>query len=185
MKIFTINNKKEEKFLRQKTAKFDFKTRSTSSGQEFTKKEISDLVKKMRETMTTAIGIGLSANQVGLNLRFFVVQISDKPLERNKNNKIILPPPESIKFYAIFNPEIIKFSEKKIVTEEGCLSVPGIYGEVERPEKIILIGQDKNGKKIKIKAFGLLARVFQHETDHLNGILFIDKCLKIVKLKIQ
>ena len=177
MKIFTIANKKEEKFLRRKTAEFDF--------QEFTKKEIDELVKKMRETMTTAIGIGLSANQVGLDLRLFVAQISDKPLKRDKNNKIILPPPESMKFYAIFNPKIIKASEKKSVLEEGCLSVPGVYGLVERPEKITLTGCDKNGRKIKIKAQGLLARVFQHEVDHLNGILFIDKAKNIQKIEIR
>lgn len=182
MKIFTIANKNEKKFLRQKTAGFDFQTHSTNSGQEFTKKEINDLIKKMREIMTKAIGIGLSANQIGLNLKLFVVQISDKPLKRDENNKIILSPPESIKFYAIFNPKIVKFSKEKTIMEEGCLSVPGVYGLVERPEKITLIGQDKNNKKIKIKAFGLLARVFQHEVDHLNGILFIDKCKEIYKI---
>jgi peptide deformylase len=185
MKILTINNRKEKKFLRKKTAKFDFSTRSTSSGQEFTKKEIDDLIKQMREIMTEAMGIGLSANQLGLNLRLFVAQIPDEPLKRDKNNKIILPPPESMKFYAIFNPEIIKFSKEKkekIVMEEGCLSAPGIYGEVERPEKITLVGYDKNAKKIKIKAWGLLARVFQHEVDHLNGILFIDRCKKVLPL---
>lgn len=175
MKIFTINNKKENKFLRQKAAEFDFLTHSTTSGLKFTKKEINDLIKKMRETMTAAIGIGLSANQIGLNLRMFIVQISDKPPQKDKNNKIILPSPNKMKFYSIFNPEIIKFSEKKIIIEEGCLSIPSVHAKVERSEKITLIGYDKNGKKIKIKAFGLLARVFQHETDHLNGILFIDK----------
>lgn len=174
-KIFTVNNKKEAKFLRKKTADFDFSR--------FTKKEIIELVKKMREIMTEAVGIGLSANQLGLNLRLFVAQISDEPLKRDKNNKIILPPPEKMKFYAIFNPEIKKFSKEKIVMEEGCLSVPGIYGDVERSEKITLVGYDKSGKKIKIKAWGLLARVFQHEVDHLNGILFIDRTKNIKKIE--
>lgn len=160
--------------MRRKTADFDFS--------KHTKKEIDDLIKKMRETMTKAVGIGLSANQVGLNLRMFVVQISDKPLQRDKNNKIILPLSDEMKFYAVFNPEIIKFFKKTSVMEEGCLSVPEIYGEVERPEKIILVGQDKNGEKIRINADGLLARVFQHETDHLNGILFIDKAKNIYKV---
>ena len=167
MKILTVNNKKEEKFLRHKTAEFDF------GG--FTKKEINELIKKMRETMTKAIGIGLSANQIGLNLRFFVVQI---PKITNDQR----PTTNDKKFYAIFNPEIVKFSEKKSLMEEGCLSVPGVYGMVERPEKITLAGYNKNGKKLKIKAFGLLSRVFQHETDHLNGILFIDKCKEIYKI---
>ena len=177
MKILTIANKKEEKFLRAKTADFDF--------QAFTKKEINDLIKKMREIMLNANGIGLSANQVGLNMKMFVALIPKKLLERDEKNKIIMPSPDEAKFYAIFNPEIIKFSKQTEIIEEGCLSVPGINGEVERPSKITLIGQDKNAKKIKIKAEGLTARVFQHETDHLNGILFIDKCLKIEKLEIQ
>ncbi len=156
MKIFTIANKTEKKFLRQKTAEFGFN--------KFTKKEINDLVKKMREVMKTHNGVGLSANQLGLDLRFFVAQV---PQQR---------------FYVIFNPQIIKFSEKKVILEEGCLSVPGMAGEVERAEKITLTGFDKNGRKIKIKAWGLLARVFQHETDHLNGILFIDKTKKLYRL---
>ncbi len=183
MKIFTINNKKEEKFLRQKTVEFDFSTHSTSLGQEFTKKELDELIEKMRGIMTEARGIGLSANQLGLNLKFFVAQISDKPLKRDENNKVIMAPPELMKFYAIFNPEIIKFSEEKIVMEEGCLSVPGIYGLVERPVRITLVGRDENNKKIRIKASGILARVFQHEFDHLNGILFIDKAKDIHKIK--
>ncbi len=172
-KIFTINNKLEEKFLRKKTAIFDF--------QEFSKKEIGELIKKMRQIMRDNNGVGLSANQIGLNMRLFVAQLPKEPLKRDENNKIILPPSESMKFYAVFNPEIIKFSAKKAILEEGCLSVPRIYGEVERPEKITLEGLDKNNKKIKIKAFGLLARIFQHETDHLNGILFIDKAKNLKK----
>ncbi|MEK7162864.1 MAG: peptide deformylase [Patescibacteria group bacterium] len=175
MKIFTIADKKEEKFLRIKTADFNF--------QELTKKEINELIKKMRETMTRAIGVGLSANQVGLNLKMFIALIPEKSLEQDEKNKIILSPSEKMKFYAIFNPEIIKFSEKKSIMEEGCLSVPGIYGLVKRSEKITLIGQDKNAKKIKIKAFGLLAVVFQHEVDHLNGVLFIDRCKKIYSIE--
>ncbi|PIR44056.1 peptide deformylase [Candidatus Wolfebacteria bacterium CG10_big_fil_rev_8_21_14_0_10_31_9] len=169
-KILTINNKIEEKFLRKKTADFDFS--------KFTKKELKDLLKIMRKIMRESIGIGLSANQIGLNLRFFVAQISTTPIKRDENNKIILPPDSSMKFYAIFNPEIVKFSDDKIIIEEGCLSVPGYYGEVERPEKIVLEYYNRYGKKIKIKADGLLARVFQHEVDHLNGVLFIDKIKK-------
>ncbi len=176
MKILTIDNKKEEKFLWRKTADFDF--------QMFTKKEINELIKKMKEIMLQANGIGLSANQVGLNLKMFVALIPKKPLKRDERNKIIIPSPDEAKFYAIFNPEIIKFSKQTEVIEEGCLSVPGVLGEVERPKKITIIDFDKNGRKIKIKADGLTARVFQHETDHLNGILFIDKAKNIKKIEI-
>lgn len=164
MKIFTVNHKKEEKFLRRKTAKFDF--------QKFNQAEIRDLIKKMREVMAAAYGIGLSANQIGLDLKLFVAQMPK--INRTGTQ-------EPLKFYAIFNPEIIKSSKEKSIMEEGCLSVPGMSGLVERPEKITLIGYDKNGKKIKIKAWGLLARIFQHEVDHLNGILFIDKAKDIQK----
>jgi len=175
MKIFTINNKEEEKFLRLKVADFDF--------DKFGKKEISELLKTMRGIMIEARGIGLSANQLGLDLKFFVAQISDKPLKRDENNKSIMPSLDEMEFYAIFNPEIVKFSKEKILTEEGCLSVPGVYGLVERSAKITIVGRDENDKKIKIKASGILARVFQHEFDHLNGVLFIDKASNIHKIK--
>ncbi len=164
IKILTIQNKKDEKFLRKKTASFDFS--------KFTRPEISDLVKRMREAMRIGNGIGLSANQIGLPLRVFVAQIP-----KNEESD------EPSKFYAIFNPEITKFSEKKITMEEGCLSVPEVFGEVERPEKITLEGSDRYGKRIKIKAWGILARVFQHEMDHLNGILFIDRAKNVYPIK--
>ena len=80
-----------------------------------------------------------------------------------------------MKFYAVFNPRIEKSGGEKLFLEEGCLSVPGKYGAVERFERVVLAGFDRNGKPLKIKAWGLLAHVFQHEVDHLNGILFIGK----------
>ena len=156
--IWIITEKKEVKLLRKKTAKFDFSKHS--------RKEIQTLIKTMREAMKAAGGIGLSANQIGLDMKVFIAQ------------------PEN-KFYAVFNPELAKESNEEVLMEEGCLSVPSRYGAVQRPEKVTLIGQDSNGKKIKIKAWGILARVFQHETDHLNGILFIDKAEKIEKTKNQ
>jgi len=153
MKIITIKNKRDEKILREKTADFDFG--------KLNQKEIKKLIDDMRKQMIEAQGIGLAANQIGMNVKIFVAQI---PNEKG-----------GVKFYAIFNPKIEKISSSKSVMEEGCLSVPETYGEVERPEKITLTGYDQNGKKIKIKAWDLLARVFQHEVDHLNGKLFIDK----------
>lgn len=110
--------------------------------------------------MKKANGIGLSANQIGLDMRVFVAQ------------------PEN-KFYAVFNPEILKTSGEAKVIEEGCLSVPDVYGNVTRPDRVLLSGYDANGNKIKIKAWGILARVFQHEVDHLNGGIFIDKATEI------
>ena len=79
------------------------------------------------------------------------------------------------KFYALFNPKILKSSIETLIEDEGCLSIPKTYGVVERNEKVILTAYDKSNNPIKIKAIGVLARVFQHEVDHLNGVLFIDK----------
>lgn len=155
MSIWTINNKKQEKFLRRKADDFDFKKHG--------KKEIRELAAKMRREMNKAGGIGLSANQLGLNMKVFVAKIDNK-------------------FYALFNPKITKESAEKNLMEEGCLSVPGKFGYVERADKVVLEAFNINGKKVKIKAWGLLARVFQHEADHLNGVLFIDKTKKIYKL---
>ena len=158
-KIVTIESKKDEKFLRHKTEDFNF--------EKFTKKEINELVAQMKHVMRKASGLGLSANQVGLNSRAFVAEI---PGADNK-----------MKFYAVFNPKIEKASSEKNSFEEGCLSVPLTYGEVERPERVTLVGYDKNGKPLKIKAWGLLSRVFQHEVDHLEGKLFVDKAKNIHK----
>jgi peptide deformylase len=155
--IWVINEKKEEKFLRKKTVDFDFK--------KFTKKEIANLLVNMRQIMRRANGVGLSANQIGLNLNMFVAEVPDA---------------EGImKFYAIFNPKIEKKSGEIVTLEEGCLSVPGKWGHVPRAERVTLVGFDKNDKPIKIKAWGLLAQVFQHETDHLQGKLFIDRTKKV------
>ncbi len=151
--IVTVGTKADEKFLRKKTAAFDFK--------KFSKKEIAELIAKMKRMMRAAKGIGLSANQIGLKLKCFVAEVPNQQGE--------------MKFYAVFNPRIEKSAGEKLLLEEGCLSVPGKYGHVERFEKVNLSGYDKNEKPIKIKAWGLLAHVFQHEVDHLNGIIFTDK----------
>ena len=151
--IVTTRKKSDEKFLRKKTQRFDFSAHS--------KKEIQDLVKRMREAMKLANGVGLSANQIGLTYRVFVAQVPDaqgKP-----------------KFYAAFNPELSKFSDEIESQDEGCLSVPEPYGPVARHYRLMLTAQDQHGRPLKIKAWGLLARVFQHECDHLDGKLFVDK----------
>jgi len=155
--ILTIDDKKKEKFLRQKTVDFDFK--------KSTPKEINELLQRMKKIMRAANGIGLSANQIGLNHKVFVAEIPD--------------PQGSLKFYAIFNPYIEKTGDETVVLEEGCLSIPGKFGAVTRTTRINVTGFDKAGRPIKIKAWGLLARVFQHEIDHLNGKLFIDRTKKV------
>ena len=158
MKILITDNKKDEKFLRQKTANFDFA--------KFGKKEIRELVRAMRLIMKDAQGVGLSANQIGLNLNCFVAEVNGK-------------------FYSIFNPKLEKASKETITEEEGCLSVPNFFGQVARSEKVFLTGLDASGHKIKIKAWGLLARVFQHEADHLSGKLCVDKAKGLHKITPQ
>ncbi|MEK7640979.1 MAG: peptide deformylase [Patescibacteria group bacterium] len=154
-KIVTIANKKDEKFLRTKTASFDFK--------KYSKKEVRELIQRMKRDMQEASGVGLSANQIGLDMKVFIARVESK-------------------FYAIFNPEIIQSSAETNSLDEGCLSIPGIYGRVERPAKVTLKGWDAMGRPIKIKAWGLLAKVFQHEVDHLNGKLFIDKAKQVERI---
>ena len=147
MRILTINDKKDNKFLRKKTSAFDFNSMS--------KDELRNLINDMKKTMKDADGMGLAANQVGLDFSMFIAEVDDK-------------------FYAIFNPEITKTSEGTEFLEQGCLSVPDDRLEVTRPSEITLKGFDRNGKRVKIKAWGFLAQVLQHEVDHLNGKLIID-----------
>lgn len=155
--ILEIGSKKDAKFLRKRTVDFDF-SRST-------KREASELVARMRRIMHAANGIGLSANQIGLPWRVFVAEVPDAQ--------------GGTKFYAVFNPRLEKTSDETISYEEGCLSVPGKWGDVVRAERVIVSGLDKAGKPSKVKAWGLLARVFQHEIDHLDGKLFIDKAKSV------
>ena len=155
--IVTVAQKKDEKFLRKKTMPFDFK--------KFTRKEVNNLIIRMRHAMHVANGIGLSANQIGLEFSVFVAEVPDAQ--------------GGTKFYAVFNPKIEKMDKTTITFEEGCLSVPGKWGEVTRAEQIVVSGYNKMGKPVKVKAWGLLSRIFQHEIDHLNGKLFIDKAKKI------
>jgi len=122
------------------------------------------LADDMLETMHEAYGIGLAAPQIGLLQRLFVAEL---PEDEND--------PQSGKPFVLVNPEVIKFASKEVEGEEGCLSIPTWYGMVWRPEWIVVKAQDVNGKPIKVRAEGLLARVFLHEMDHLDGVLFVDR----------
>jgi peptide deformylase (EC 3.5.1.88) len=121
---------------------------------------IQKLIDDMIETMYKANGVGLSAPQVGVSKRIIVVDTSP----RQENQSLIV----------LINPEIIN-SEGEIISEEGCLSLPGFITRLQRKQKVFVKGLDKNGKEIEIEAEGLLARAFQHEIDHLEGILLIDR----------
>jgi peptide deformylase len=127
-------------------------------------KEIKNLVKEMKKIMIQRNGVGLAANQIGKNLSIFVAY----------DNK---------KFYTFINPEIVKFFGKEKIMEEGCLSVPNVWGRIKRYEGVVVSYQDLFGKRKKLKAKGLLAQIIQHEIDHLNGVLFIDKAIEVMDLK--
>lgn len=140
------------KILRQKSI----------SIKEFHTKELDILVKNMSDTLLESKGAGLAAPQIGKNIQLIAI---------NTKEGIV----------TLFNPIIIKKSWKKNIDEEGCLSVPGIFGLVKRSNAIIVKAQDIDGKKTTLNANGLISRVLQHEIDHLNGILFIDRVLKITQ----
>lgn len=125
--------------------------------------EIITLLDDMGETMEDYNGIGLAAPQVGVLQRVIIVKVS-----------------EEAELIELINPKIIK--EKGQERDmEGCLSIPGIYGEVTRSKEVVVEGIDRTGKKRRIRGSGLLARALQHEIDHLNGVLFIDKVEKYLE----
>ena len=125
--------------------------------------KLAAFAKRMLETMRSANGVGLAAPQVGVLLRLFVVELPED--EENEQ------PAET---YIVFNPEVVKGKGEEI-GYEGCLSIPGYIGEVARQEEITVKGLDERGRKVRLRVEGYLARVFQHEIDHLNGILYTDR----------
>ena len=129
--------------------------------------DIRKLLDDMLKTMYAAPGIGLAAVQIGILKRIIVIDISKK---EEKKNPIFL-----------INPEIIFQSKETSTYEEGCLSLPGHFAEIERPAKCKIEYIDYNGKKAELEAEGLLSTCIQHEIDHLNGILFIDYLSKLKK----
>ena len=129
--------------------------------------ELRRLLDDMLETMYAAPGIGLAAVQVGILKRLIVIDISK---DKEKKNPLFL-----------INPEIVSKSKNTSIHEEGCLSLPGHFAEIERPAECQINFLDYNGKKKVISAKGLLSTCIQHEVDHLNGILFIDYLSKLKK----
>ncbi|HHS97899.1 MAG TPA: peptide deformylase [Chloroflexi bacterium] len=126
--------------------------------------DIRQLVEDMFETMRAANGVGLAAVQVGVPLRVIVVEIPED-----------LDDPDAGTSLALVNPELARVSKETEEGVEGCLSVPGWLGNVLRHRQVTVKGLDLKGRKVRLRATGYLARVLQHEIDHLNGILFIDR----------
>lgn len=130
---------------------------------DFEKDDVKFLIEQLKSTLSlTKNGVGLAGCQIGYPKRIFYVKTED--------------------FEKIFiNPEIVNTSNKISYMDEGCLSLPGLYGKVPRFKKVIVKAFDENKKKFKLKTKGFLAQIIQHEIDHLNGILFIEKATKIEK----
>ena len=130
--------------------------------------KFQNLIDDMVESLRDAPGVGLAAPQVDVPMRLIVVEFGDE------EDETILP-----KLYTLANPEIARHSRETVIGTEGCLSIPNLIGDVERYESITVKGLNRQGKPMKVKAKGWLARIFQHEIDHLNGILFTDLATQV------
>jgi peptide deformylase len=152
LEILTVEDAQQLKVLRSKSRKV----------QQVTPKHAA-FAQRMLETMREAIGVGLAAPQVGVLQRFFVAEI---PEDEETG--------EPAQTFILFNPEIVKGKGEQI-GYEGCLSIPGYIGEVARQDQVTVKGLNEKGKPVRLKVEGYVARVFQHEIDHLDGILFTDR----------
>jgi peptide deformylase len=137
---------------------------------------LKKLAQDMLETMRAHEGVGLAGPQIGIMQRIFVAEI---PLPKDEKTE---PHPQSGRAYILVNPEIAKASETLVEGQEGCLSLPHWQGLVERPEWVEVKAQNIEGRKIRLKVDDLLARIFMHEIDHLNGVLYIDHIKEPEKL---
>jgi len=124
------------------------------------------LLDDMFETMYAAPGIGLAAPQIGISKRIFTVDLQDEDDEKNGGPLVVI------------NPKFTQ-TEGEVEAIEGCLSVPGMIGEMIRFQRVVCVGLDRHGKRIKLEGEGLFARCLQHEMDHLDGILYIDKAKNV------
>ncbi len=137
-------------------------------------KDLQVLIDDMIETMREAPGVGLAAPQVAIQDRIIVVEYGEENDDGEEAPK---------KLYAVVNPEIVQASTEIETGVEACLSIPGLAGEVERFSQVTVKGQNRHGQPMKIKAEGWIARIFQHEIDHLEGILFVDRAVRVWKPK--
>ena len=140
--------------------------------------ELQTLVDDMVETMRQADGVGLAAPQVDVSQRVIVIEYAE-----GQENPDAEEEPKEPKLYILVNPEIVHQSPETVTANEACLSLPGYFGEVERYLSVSIKGQNRRGDPLKLKAQGWLARVFQHEIDHLDGVLYIDRATDIWKVE--
>jgi len=137
-------------------------------------KKLQTLIDDMIETMRAAPGVGLAAPQVSISERLIVVEYGEEEDEEDEGR-----PEGPKKLFVMINPEIVKTSPETLMGVEGCLSIPNLVGEVERHAAIQVKGLNRHGRPMKVKAEGWLARIFQHEIDHLNGMLFPDRATRV------
>jgi peptide deformylase len=130
---------------------------------------LSRLIEDMVETMHAAPGVGLAANQVGVPLQLAVIDLSSREDEEQRHPLLV-----------IINPEIL-IMEGSVIEEEGCLSIPDYAEKVKRAARVKVRAQDRTGKQFELEAEGLMAKALQHEIDHLNGLLFVDKLSPLKK----
>jgi peptide deformylase len=141
--------------------------------------ELQTMIDDMVETMRVAPGVGLAANQVNIPFRLIVVEYAETDeadSDESSTQEVVKIKP---RLYTIANPEIIRASQDTEIGVEGCLSVPGFVGEVDRALEITVKGFNRRGQPMRIKSEGWLARIFQHEIDHLDGVLFIDRAIRV------
>ncbi len=136
-------------------------------------KDLQALIDDMIETLRAAPGVGLAAPQVSQSIRLIVVEYGEEDEEGK--------PLEPKKLYVMVNPEIVSVTKEMEMGIEACLSIPGLAGEVERFTSIVVKGKNRFGKPMRVKAEGWLARIFQHEIDHLDGVLFTDRATNVWK----
>lgn len=143
--------------------------------------EIQKLMAQMIEAMYANQGIGLAAPQIGVGKRIIIVETAHET-RRAKNES---PEEAHRKPFAFLNPRIVKRSASHAVEEEGCLSLPEVFVPVKRAKEVQVVCQTPEGKEVRIQAKGLVARIFQHEVDHLNGTLLINRISPVTRFKIR
>lgn len=133
-----------------------------------TEPRFKETVAEMIDLMRKEEGVGLAAIQVGIAQKFFIYDDSEKQDDPR----------------VLVNPVIVSSSDETAVSDEGCLSFPGVYFEVERPEAVVVEGLDEHGNKVRLEADELLARILQHEIDHLNGVVILDRATPEVRREV-
>jgi peptide deformylase len=149
----------------------------------FNTKKLEDIVDAMKRALDPELeGVALAAPQIGIPYRIFVVRVDRTLIEEVEKNRMqsIVSSPE----YAVYvNPEIVKTSKKRASMDEGCLSVRGVYGTTKRHERVTIRARHPDGSRVERGGGGLMAQIFEHEIDHLNGILFIDHATNLIHIE--